>query len=169
MPGYWWWDFGSNLRDTALEYVLLDRDKITAPGSGLLIGKVANALAARDGDYYSTQERLALFRMGRALGDSSGQPWTAQLARSAGAQTLSDKTTGFGDLSVADLKQGVTLTNTSDKRLFVEVDMSGNPIAAPVAPTGAQNRINLARSTCVRMARRWQACRSRLAIRCWST
>jgi len=145
VPGYWWWDYGSNLRDTALEYVLLDRDKITAPGSDLLVGKVANALAARNGDYYSTQERLALFRMGRALGDSSGQPWTAQLAGSAGTQTLSDKTTGFGELGVADFKQGVTLTNTSDKRLFVEVDMSGNPIAAPVAPTNAQNRIDLAR------------------------
>ncbi|HTJ95217.1 MAG TPA: MG2 domain-containing protein, partial [Pararobbsia sp.] len=80
VAGYWWWDYGSDLRDATLSDVLLDREHIALGGaSDELLGRIQNAMVARAPWYYSTQDRLALFRLGQILGNREQKPWSASV------------------------------------------------------------------------------------------
>jgi len=146
LPGYWWWDYGSNLRDAALSYVLLERDKIQVPGgAGLLLGRVENAMAARGPWYYSTQDRLALFRLGQVLGNGEQKPWSATVTSDGVSRTVDSKLTPFAEVSADQLAHGLSLNNSSDQRLFVELALSGSPVQTPTPPAGNEQRITLSR------------------------
>lgn len=143
--GYWWWDYGTNLRDVAMSYVLLQRDKIQATDMGDLLGRVQNALATRDGDWYSTQERLALFRLGETFAATAPKPWRATVESGGATRTVDSATTPFAEVSASQFAQGLTITNPSDQRLFVELALSGNPVHAPQVPAAGAPRITLTR------------------------
>src|SRR5439155_26492793 len=74
--GYWWYDYGTVLRDASLSYALLDRHKIAADGRENLLAVVADEMEKNR--YYSTQEKMALFLIGRTLSSGSGM-WSASL------------------------------------------------------------------------------------------
>lgn len=146
VPGYWWWDYGSNLRDAALSYVLLERDKIAVPGGmESLLGRIENAMAARGPWYYSTQDRLALFRLGQILGNSEQKPWSATLTSDGASRTLDSKQSSFAEVSADQLAHGLTLNNPSDQRLYVELALSGSPVQTPAPPADNEARITLSR------------------------
>jgi uncharacterized protein YfaS (alpha-2-macroglobulin family) len=128
--GYWWGDYGSALRDAALSYALLDRAKVEVEGRENLVATVAAELDAHK--YYSTQEKLALFLVGRALAGGSG-PWTAELVIAGKAETLAATGSRFREVAAADLASGIRLRNTDKDRLFVELALSGNPVKPPAA------------------------------------
>jgi uncharacterized protein YfaS (alpha-2-macroglobulin family) len=76
--GHWWGDYGSPLRDAALSYTLLQRHKINAAGSASLVALTAAELEKNT--WTSTQEKLALFLIGRELGSrDQGAAWTAEV------------------------------------------------------------------------------------------
>src|SRR2546428_7279346 len=56
--GYWWYDYGTVLRDAALSYALLDRHHIAADGRENLLAVVSAEMERNR--YYSTQEKMAL-------------------------------------------------------------------------------------------------------------
>ncbi|RJF97901.1 alpha-2-macroglobulin family protein [Noviherbaspirillum saxi] len=128
--GYWWWDYGSTLRDAAMSYALLDRHQVTVYGRENLVAVVAGEMEKNR--YYSTQEKLALFLVGRSYGTDSG-PWAANLAIGGKADDVSSKTSHFRELSAAELASGIKIANTHKDRLFVELSLSGNPIKLPPA------------------------------------
>jgi alpha-2-macroglobulin len=143
--GYWWWDYGSNVRDLAMEYVLLQREHIQSPGAAALLGRVQNAMAAAGG-YFSTQERLALFRLGQALASEEPKPWRASIKTAGGNTRAVDSATAqFVDVSAAEFAQGLTVTNPSDQHLFVELSLSGNQVQAPQPPAKGSAQIQITR------------------------
>jgi uncharacterized protein YfaS (alpha-2-macroglobulin family) len=128
--GYWWYDYGTVLRDAALSYALLDRHKITADGRDNLLLVIASEMEKNR--YYSTQEKMALFLVGRTLSAGTGS-WTVNFAASGKTDPLSQKGTYFRPVSSADLQSGVRITNASGSMLYAELSLSGNPIQQPAA------------------------------------
>ena len=128
--GYWWYDYGTVLRDAALSYALLDRHGITAEGRENLLSVIAAEMEKNR--YYSTQEKMALFLVGRSLSAGSGS-WTASLGAGGKPEQLSQKGTYFRTLSPAELAAGVKVGNTSGGPLYVELSLSGNPTQQPPA------------------------------------
>lgn len=131
-PGYaWWGDYGSNLRDWAMIYVLLDKHQRKPEGMENLVLQVAGEMERNR--YYSTQEKLALFLLGRQFTAQPGNDWAADLLIGGKKQAIGGKGMQFRALSAAEVAGGVTLRNTLKERLFVELDFTGHPAKAPAA------------------------------------
>ena len=131
---YWWGDYGSNLRDWAQMYVLLQKHagKEKAPeGVENLVGMVAGEIEKNR--YISTQEKLSLFLLGRSFASQPSGDWAAELALGGKPQPVGGKGTQFQPVSAGELAAGVKLRNTHKERLFVELNYAGNPAKAPAA------------------------------------
>ncbi|MDR1708277.1 MAG: alpha-2-macroglobulin family protein [Candidatus Accumulibacter sp.] len=125
----WWGDYGSDLRDAAMIYVLLERHGINPAGRDNLVMQVAGQLEGKQ--YLSTQEKLAVFLLGRGFARQPTGQWSARLSNRDAA--LEGRGTLFAELTANELATGVTLKNTHTQRLFAELNVSGNPAAAPPA------------------------------------
>src|SRR5207249_9446853 len=108
--GYWYYDYGTVLRDAALSYALLDRHRITADGQQSLLGVIASEMERNR--YYSTQAKMALFLIGRGL-TAGGGSWTASLNAGGKAESLSKNGTYYRALSPTELTNGLRIGNTS--------------------------------------------------------
>ncbi len=117
-------DYGSPLRDQALELSLLRQHKLAAERWPSLSAKVADTLAHRQ--WLSTQERLALLRLARF---DPAADWQARVTSSLGSGSLSGS---------APLQQGApealaasTVTNEGKGSLYVQRTLVGYPEQAP--------------------------------------
>ncbi|ENC6655858.1 alpha-2-macroglobulin family protein [Aeromonas hydrophila] len=117
-------DYGSPLRDQALELSLLRQHKLAAERWPALSAKVADTLAHRQ--WLSTQERLALLRLARF---DPAVDWQARMTSSLGSGSLSGS---------ASLQQGApealaasTVTNEGKGSLYVQRTLVGYPEQAP--------------------------------------
>ncbi|WP_429104561.1 alpha-2-macroglobulin family protein [Aeromonas allosaccharophila] len=117
-------DYGSPLRDEALELSLLRQHKLAAERWPALSAKVADTLAHRQ--WLSTQERLALLRLARV---DPAVDWQARVTSSLGSGSLSGS---------APLQQGAsealaasTVTNEGKGSLYVQRTLVGYPEQAP--------------------------------------
>ncbi len=117
-------DYGSPLRDQALELSLLRQHKLAAERWPALSAKVADTLAHRQ--WLSTQERLALLRLARV---DPAVDWQARVASSLGSGSLSGS---------APLQQGTpealaasAVTNEGKGSLYVQRTLIGYPEQAP--------------------------------------
>jgi hypothetical protein len=129
--GYWWWDYGSPLRDAALSYALLERHQIAVDGRENLIAAIAGEMEKNR--YYSTQEKLALFLVGRNYGNAAEGQWSASMTVGGKQEDISSKSAYFRELSASELANGLKLNNTHKDRLFVELSLTGNPVKQPAA------------------------------------
>lgn len=76
----WLGDYGSELRDRALAVALLRQHQVSIPASTDVLLTVARQLAgSQDRRTLSTQEQLALFRLGRQLGGADSLPLAGQV------------------------------------------------------------------------------------------
>lgn len=130
---FWWGDYGSNLRDGAQMYVLLQKHGLAPEGRENLVTMVAGEIEKRH--YLSTQEKLSLFLLGRSFTSQGGGDWAAEIAIGVGGkpQTLGGTGTQFQPLAATELASGIKLKNTYKERLFVELNYSGNPGKMPAA------------------------------------
>ncbi|RQM73034.1 alpha-2-macroglobulin family protein [Aeromonas jandaei] len=117
-------DYGSPLRDQALELSLLRQHKLAAERWPALSAKVADTLSHRQ--WLSTQERLALLRLARF---DPAADWQARVTSSLGSGSLSGS---------APLQQGApealaasTVTNEGKGSLYVQRTLVGYPEQAP--------------------------------------
>ncbi|MCX9103439.1 alpha-2-macroglobulin family protein [Aeromonas veronii] len=117
-------DYGSPLRDEALELSLLRQHKLAVERWPALSAKVADTLAHRQ--WLSTQERLALLRLARF---DPAVDWQAKVTSSFGSGSLSGS---------APLQQGApealaasTVTNEGKGSLYVQRTLVGYPEQAP--------------------------------------
>ena len=152
LNNYWWGDYGTNLRDWAQMYVLLQKHELTPEGRENLVGMVAGEIEKNR--YISTQEKLSLFLLGRSFANQQTGDWTAELTGLAGtansaaqdstpssrrtpgsssSTNITTKGTHFLSLAAPDLATGIKLKNTNKERLFVELNYAGNPAKAPAA------------------------------------
>ncbi|MCF5716159.1 alpha-2-macroglobulin family protein [Aeromonas veronii] len=117
-------DYGSQLRDGALELSLLRQHKLAAERWPDLSAKVADTLAHRQ--WLSTQERLALLRLARF---DPAVDWQAKVTSSLGSGSL---------IGSAPLQQGTpealaasAVTNEGKGSLYVQRTLIGYPEQAP--------------------------------------
>lgn len=129
---YWWGDYGSNLRDWALMYVLLDKHGLQPQGRENLIAQVAGEMGRKR--YYSTQEKLALFLLGRRFqSQAGGSAWAAEMTRAGKTQAFGGKGTQYLPLAAGALRAGALIRNTDKNPLYLELNYSGNPQRMPAA------------------------------------
>ncbi|GHU03403.1 hypothetical protein FACS1894158_01740 [Betaproteobacteria bacterium] len=133
LSNVWWGDYGSNLRDMALMYVLLQKHGLNPEGRENLVMQVAGEIERHH--YLSTQEKLAVFLLGHSFSNQKGGEWSAKFS----GQEIGGRGTQFVSVSTTDLAAGVKLENTHTERLFVELNLSGNPAKMPEARRDAFN------------------------------
>lgn len=138
---YWWGDYGSPLRDAAMSYLLLEKHKVTGISRDNLINTIVNEL--NGSRYYSTQEKMALFLMGRSYGNEEMGQWSAELHAGDKPEAMASKGTRFREIHPAELSAGMKVINTYKHNLYAELSLSGNPIKLPAAKN---NPIELSRA-----------------------
>ena len=129
--GYWWGDYGSVLRDAALTYALLVRHKIAADGRENLPAVIAGEMDRLR--YYSTQEKMALFLVGRSFAATATGTWQAELVAGGKSEPLSAAGSHFREVSAGELAAGMKLTNPQKEPLYAELSVTGNPVKMPAA------------------------------------
>lgn len=130
--GYWWGDYGSPLRDAALSYALLTRHKVKIDGKDNLVSIAASELDKNR--YTSTQEKLALFLVGREMATSSdGSPWSVEFGDKAKAEAVSGSGNLVRPLTAANLVAGTRIKNTFKDKLFLELAFRGHPAKMPAS------------------------------------
>ena len=126
---YYYGDYGSEVRDLALAIHLLYSHQIDVPGRDQLVFKLGKALHHRE--WFSTQERNALFMAGVSLAQGMDSKFSGHLT--VGKQTHDVPATTHFTLrpSLADLRAGIRFTSGADKPLYVYVAVGGYPAKAP--------------------------------------
>ncbi|PRC94638.1 alpha-2-macroglobulin family protein [Solimicrobium silvestre] len=124
--GYWWYDYGSTLRDAALAYGLLQQHQIKLDGSENLLAIVASEMDKYR--YYSTQEKLALFQIGRNYDLQSGETWSASLALNGKDEDIGGNSQVFHEITARDLASGFKLKNNFKENIWLELALTGNPV-----------------------------------------
>ncbi|WP_422388468.1 alpha-2-macroglobulin family protein [Aeromonas hydrophila] len=117
-------DYGSPLRDQALELSLLRQHKLVADRWPGLSAKVADTLAHRQ--WLSTQERLALLRLARF---DPAVDWQAKVTSSLGSGSLSGSAPL--QLSAPEALAASAVTNEGKGSLYVQRTLVGYPEQAP--------------------------------------
>ncbi|WP_429108012.1 alpha-2-macroglobulin family protein [Aeromonas media] len=118
-------DYGSPLRDQALELSLLRQHKLAADRWPALSAKVADTLAHRQ--WLSTQERLALLRLAQV---DPAADWQARVDSPLGSDSLSGSAALQLGTPEALAVSGVT--NEGKGSLYVQRTVIGYPEQAPV-------------------------------------
>ncbi|MEZ6963339.1 MULTISPECIES: alpha-2-macroglobulin [unclassified Aeromonas] len=117
-------DYGSALRDQALELSLLRRHKLAEDRWPALSAQVADTLAHRQ--WLSTQERLALLRLAQA---DPAAGWQARITSSSGTQPVAGDTSL--QLGAPEALAASTVTNEGKGSLYVQRTLIGYPEQAP--------------------------------------
>jgi uncharacterized protein YfaS (alpha-2-macroglobulin family) len=137
--GYWWGDYGSALRDAALSYALLDRHKLTPPNRENLLATVGAEMSRSR--YASTQEKMALFLVGRSLGAAKEGAWNAEVTTAERTDKVGGETSRYVEVSAADLATGVRVTNRHAERLYLELAYTGHPVKSPAPRSDVFNLV----------------------------
>lgn len=129
--GYWWGDYGSPLRDAALSYALLERHKLKVEGKDNLVAIAAAELGKNR--YTSTQEKLALFLLGRNFaGKTEGETsWSAEFAGKDKPEVVTASGNLVRPLTASALQGGVRIKNTHKEKLYLQLSLSGHPAKMP--------------------------------------
>lgn len=117
-------DYGSALRDQALELSLLRRHKLAEDRWPALSAQVVDTLAHRQ--WLSTQERLALLRLAQA---DPAAGWQARITSSSGTQPVAGDTSL--QLGAPEALAASTVTNEGKGSLYVQRTLIGYPEQAP--------------------------------------
>lgn len=118
-------DYGSPLRDGALELALLRHHKLAEDRWPELSAKVADTLAHRQ--WLSTQERLALLRLAQV---DPAADWQARVASISGDQAVAGKNSA--QIGAPEALAATGVTNEGKGSLYVQRTLVGYPEQAPV-------------------------------------
>ncbi|UJB21282.1 MULTISPECIES: alpha-2-macroglobulin family protein [Lysobacter] len=129
-------DYGSRLRDDALMIALVHEHKLSQPEYDARTVSMGRDLDARRNSgwlYLSTQEQVALARLGKALMAEQGKQisgrWTV-----AGASTDADPAKLIGRVfDYATLASGVSFAPSGQPPLYASFEVAGVPRTAPAA------------------------------------
>lgn len=117
-------DYGSPLRDGALELALLRHHKLAEDRWSELSAKVADTLAHRQ--WLSTQERLALLRLAQV---DPAADWQARVASISGDQAVAGKNSV--QIGAPEALAATGVTNEGKGSLYVQRTLVGYPEQAP--------------------------------------
>ncbi len=134
----WIGDYGSSIRDEALMLALLREHERTDKGQDTRLLSLSRELQARASEryvWYSTQEQVALARLGRALSLDAGRTFGGRLAVGSATTELAQGRVASRDFAYADLAAGVRFVPQAEAPVFVGIDVAGVPNVAPTADT----------------------------------
>ena len=138
-------DYGSDYRDEALLLALLYENGLTTPETGARVMKLARELRRPENSryWYSTQERLAIFRLGRQLLAENPTGLHGQFLIYGKPHALSGRSLVSREVGLPELRQGVSLTLEGNGPFWMSRDIVGYPISAP-EPTEDSIRVRRA-------------------------
>ncbi|MEO7062721.1 MAG: alpha-2-macroglobulin family protein, partial [Dokdonella sp.] len=137
-------DYGSDLRDTALMIALVHRFGLGKPEYDARVFALARSMttrAHRADDvartigwhpvYLSTQEQIAIARLGKTLIKDGDTVVSGTLAIGANSAPVEPDRLWSRDFSSTEVAAGVRFTPQGDLPLYVSTDIAGVPKAAP--------------------------------------
>ncbi len=143
-PGYLG-DYGSYLRDEALLLALLYENGLADDEIGARVMTLSRELRQpqRSSYGFSTQERLAIFRLGRALLKEDADGLQGRFDIAGKTHALSGRPLVSREVTLEDLRRGVGLELEGDGPHWLSQDVVGYSNSAP-APTESGLRIRRA-------------------------
>jgi alpha-2-macroglobulin len=129
----WLGDYGSPLRDEALLLALLHEHRLGTPEVGARVITLARELRppAAGQMFLSTQEQLALFRLGRQLLADDPPPLAGQLRIGTRQQPLPAQALHTLTLDADALRAGVRVTLAAADAVWIAEDLVGFPRQPP--------------------------------------
>ena len=137
-------DYGSELRDTALMIALAHRYGLSRPGDDARVFELARSMASADhaadaGErrwgpgwrYLSTQEQIAIARLGRTLVRDGDTVVAGTLVVGDTSAAIEPDRLWSRVFDAADIGAGVRFLPEGDLPLYVMTDVAGIPRAAP--------------------------------------
>jgi uncharacterized protein YfaS (alpha-2-macroglobulin family) len=132
-------DYGSDLRDLALMVALAHRFGLGEPAYDARVFDLARLVAERQRRggarwlYLSTQEQIALARLGRVLVKDGDTVVAGTLSIGGAASPISPDRLWSRSFDAAELAAGVRFMPSGDLPLYLATDVAGIPRTAPAA------------------------------------
>ena len=129
-------DYGTRIRDEALLVMLAKRYQLKVPQADARLLALSRNLAARRGEgyvWYSTQEKIALARLGKVMAGTLDPSRMLQGQVLIGGRTLVLDPVGVDSrrFTIADLSQGIRYALKSGGSVYATVDVAGIPRKRP--------------------------------------
>ncbi len=122
-------DYGSQLRDTAWIMMLATESQLS-PDYQDLIFSVNDEMLSKQ--WFSTQERFAIYRLALALDKASQPKWAVSITSVDGTKKSISNQKDYSQWLTAQLfKQQTSIELTEGKSLFVDLQLVGYPLKAP--------------------------------------
>jgi alpha-2-macroglobulin len=129
----WLGDYGSRIRDEALMLALLHEHGLATPEHDARVLALAHDLRKPERERYwlSTQEQVAIFRLGRALLSGEPKALEGELRVGAASEPLGGRALVSRELVLDELRRGVTLALQGEGPFWLAEDIVGTPTRAP--------------------------------------
>ncbi len=126
-------DYGSRVRDEALILALLHEHKLATPEHNARVVELARELRKPDREQYwfSTQEQVAIFRLGRALLSENPNGLQGELRIGEKVEALGGRPLVSREVAIAELRRGVSLVLQGEGPFWLAEDIVGTPTRAP--------------------------------------
>jgi len=122
-------DYGSLLRDTAWLMMLATESKLDLDYQDLIFNVNDEMLNKQ---WFSTQERFAIYRLALALDKASQPDWAVKMTSKAGLNLpIANQKTYSQWLTSQVFKDATNMNLTEGKSLFVDLQLVGYPLVAP--------------------------------------
>jgi hypothetical protein len=144
---HWLGDYGSELRDLALTVALTHEYGLAKPEYDAKVVELARELRARgvaDAKtpwWLSTQEQMAIFRLGRALLDGGYRTFGASVTVGGRTEETTGNTLVSREFTPDELARGVRIAPSGQGPLYLSLDVAGYPRSAEPTPDDAELRI----------------------------
>ncbi|HET9484176.1 MAG TPA: alpha-2-macroglobulin, partial [Xanthomonadales bacterium] len=131
-------DYGTELRDLALMVALTHEHGLDKPAYDARVVELARDLLGRGGTdgtpwYLSTQEQVAIFRLGRALLDDRSRTFAATVSVGGSVEEHTGESLVAREFTPAQLTAGVQVVPRGEGPFYVTQDVAGVTRSAPVA------------------------------------
>ena len=129
----WLGDYGSRRRDDALILALLHEHDIDTPQRDERVLTLARELRKEDVNQYwlSTQEQIAIFRLGRALLSDNARGLQGTLRNGDKTEAMSGRPMFSREFTIEELRRGVNLSLEGDGPFWLSQDVVGTPTNPP--------------------------------------
>ena len=127
-------DYGSAVRDDALMIALLHERKLAKPAYDARAVDLGRALDARRNNgwmWLSTQEQVALARLGKALAANQKKQVSGELAIGGEVEAIAARRLFGRGFDYAALAKGVRFTPQGEAPMFASLEVAGIPRTAP--------------------------------------
>lgn len=133
-------DYGTALRDATLMLALAHEHGLSKPAYDAQIVDLAREMYGEGGadgvpQYLSTQEKTAIFRLGRAILGEKGRTFGASISVAGAVEERTGQQLVARSFGTDELRAGVRITPNGAGPLYVVQDFSGIPRDAPAAST----------------------------------